>query len=501
MPSLYAYAGLFAVLYTVTKFTSAYRQASKLRAIPAVGPTGMLSSYPGAFRFLREAREMVQEGYDQYCGTAFRVPMLSKWMIVLSGPRMIDDIRKATDDQLSFRDALSESFHIDLTIGPQLHHDPYHVAIVRTPLTRNLAARFTEVQNEIVTSFDDLIPGVEKDWVAVPALKTMMKIVCRTSNRLFVGLPLCRDPDFTALMERFSLDVVKGGNTLNSLPRILWPIAVRFFTNVPANIKRAMGHIAPILQDRLEKEELHGRDWPGKPNDLISWLLEEAEGEQRTLWDISVRVLAVNFAAIHTTSMASTHALYDLAVHPEYIKPLREEVEAVIKEDGWSKTAMGKMRKLDSFLRESQRLTGIGALVMNRKVLKDFTFSDGTLVPAGNFVSVASFATHHNKEYYKNPYEFDGFRFSRLREDQGEGTKHQTVFLSSENVMFGGGRHACPGRFFAVNELKAILAYTLITYDVKLEHGTTRPPDLWVGPTCAPNPTAKIMLRRRSTKS
>lgn len=50
---------------------------------------------------------------------------------------------------------------------------------------------------------------------------------------------------------------------------------------------------------------------------------------------------------------------------PEYIEPLREEIAEVIKEDGvekdengqvfLSKSSMGKLKKLDSFIKESQR--------------------------------------------------------------------------------------------------------------------------------------------------
>lgn len=53
-----------------------------------------------------------------------------------------------------------------------------------------------------------------------------------------------------------------------------------------------------------------------------------------------------------------THALYHLAAEPHYIQPIREEVEAVIAEEGWSKVAMTKMHKLDSFLKESLRYNG-----------------------------------------------------------------------------------------------------------------------------------------------
>ena len=54
-----------------------------------------------------------------------------------------------------------------------------------------------------------------------------------------------------------------------------------------------------------------------------------------------------------------THVLYDLAARPEYLQPLREEIEAVIATDGWTKAGMGKMWKLDSLLRETLRYYGL----------------------------------------------------------------------------------------------------------------------------------------------
>ena len=58
-------------------------------------------------------------------------------------------------------------------------------------------------------------------------------------------------------------------------------------------------------------------------------------------------------------SQSLTHALFDLAAAPEYIQPLREEIESVLAVEGWTKIAMGKMWKLDSFLKESQRVNGL----------------------------------------------------------------------------------------------------------------------------------------------
>jgi cytochrome P450 len=57
------------------------------------------------------------------------------------------------------------------------------------------------------------------------------------------------------------------------------------------------------------------------------------------------------------------HAFYYLATFPEYLEPLRKEVEEVVKSEGWTKAGLDKMHKIDSFIKESQRLNPIG----NRK--------------------------------------------------------------------------------------------------------------------------------------
>lgn len=51
------------------------------------------------------------------------------------------------------------------------------------------------------------------------------------------------------------------------------------------------------------------------------------------------------------------HALYDLAAYPKFAGILREEVDEVLHREGWTKTAMDQMERIDSFIRESQRLS------------------------------------------------------------------------------------------------------------------------------------------------
>ncbi|KAF5310138.1 hypothetical protein D9619_010576 [Psilocybe cf. subviscida] len=262
-------------------------------------------------------------------------------------------------------------------------------------------------------------------------------------------------------------------------------------------INRAMEFIQPVLDERLRKEQEFGPDWPDKPNDLITWLIEAGEGEQRSVRNIARRILAINFAAIHTTTMTFTDVLYDLAANPEYAEPMRQEVLEVIASDGWTKVSQGKMRRIDSFVKESQRMN-MGVLTIHRKIMKEFTFSNGVTLPAGTNVVAAAETVHFDEANYTNPEVFDGFRFSNIREHNGEGIKHQAVSLSPSFIVFGTGRHACPGRFFAINELNTMLAYVLLNYEVKLAYGK-RPKGIWQQAQLFPNPFAEVLFRRRAT--
>ncbi|KAF8575896.1 cytochrome P450 [Ramaria rubella] len=441
---------------------------------------------------------MVQFGYDKYKSRAFRIPQINRWHIVVSGEKLIEELRKAPDEALSLEEALEETLLTRYLVGPTVTSKPYHVNIVRAQLTRNLGSLFPEVRDEIIHAFEDNFPAGD-EWTKIPAYASVLQIVARASNRIFVGAPLCRDPDYIALNIKFTVDIAKARMKLMLVPNFLKPLGGMLITNVPKSIQLGLRHLGSMIEERQRKIDEYGLDYPDKPNDFLSWMMDEAEGEERTPERLTNRMLTLNFAAIQTSSTSFTHALFHLAAQPEYIDSIRKEVEAIIAEEGWTKIAMAKMCKLDSFLKESQRFNGLGALTMTRKALKDFTFSDGTHIPKGALVSAASTATHHNEAMYNNSDTFDGFRFSDIREKDGQGMTNQFVATNPDYISFGHGKHACPGRFFAANELKAVMAHLVLNYDIKLENEGTRPPNMWFALQCMPNIMAGVMVRRRQT--
>ncbi len=60
-----------------------------------------------------------------------------------------------------------------------------------------------------------------------------------------------------------------------------------------------------------------------------------------------------------------TNVLYHLLSNPEYVEPLRHDVETAVVEEGWTKAGLDKMHKIDSFLRETQRVDNLNSCLLD----------------------------------------------------------------------------------------------------------------------------------------
>ena len=129
-------------------------------------------------------------------------------------------------------------------------------------------------------------------------------------------------------------------------------------------------------------------------------------------------------------------------------------------EEGWTKAGMDKLHRLDSFVREAQRIDNLSSSLsasvhgcpvtdavlqvgLPRIAIHPFTFSNGVTIPAGTMVAAPSSAIHVDEEIYSNPHKFDGFRFSGLHDSDGNVARSgdSAVSTSPNHLAFGLGRH------------------------------------------------------------
>ncbi|OSD01192.1 cytochrome P450 [Trametes coccinea BRFM310] len=168
---------------------------------------------------------------------------------------------------------------------------------------------------------------------------------------------------------------------------------------------------------------------------------------------IAILLLCLIFAAVHTTTVVSQWVLYQLAVRPEYLGPLREELSRVLEEDEdgnlrLTAASLREARLLDSFIREVMRLKGDTISTM-RYTTCDVPLGD-VIIPKGHFVTPMSTTVHENPDVFgENSREFNGFQWAEQNKE--------AVMTGPAHIVFGLGRFACPGRVLAINEIKLIV--------------------------------------------
>ena len=157
-------------------------------------------------------------------------------------------------------------------------------------------------------------------------------------------------------------------------------------------------------------------------------------------------------------------------MHPSYIESLRAEWEQALETaDGkMTERSLSQLYKMDSFLRESQRLSPAVLLSIKRYLTLEVVLSNGQILPRGSFISIPLYAMNRDPDIFPEPDKFNGQRFLGLRNEEEDGkerndgtttTKWGLLDLHPQvNINFGNGKHTCPGRFLAVNEVCTLLA-------------------------------------------
>lgn len=188
----------------------------------------------------------------------------------------------------------------------------------------------------------------------------MLRLVSFIAARHFVGFPLCEDEEWLSTALCYTENAFKTIIFLRIFPDWAKPLVaslVPFSYKVSWALAKAKRIIVPVIKERRRQQGEANTSGNQNPEDFLQYLMDGATGTDAQPEKLAHRLLILTLAAVHTTSMAATQALFDMCAHPEYIEPLRAEVVSVLKaEGGYTKQSLTYFKKLDSFIRESQRL-------------------------------------------------------------------------------------------------------------------------------------------------
>lgn len=317
---------------------------------------GFEALLPAQFSWFQHGKALFAKGLHD-CPSCFQVRASSGYKIVVPN-RFAEELRSSPS--LSLNENFAKDFFIDypgfdghrqgLRDGSIIHE------VVRVKLTQSLGMITNLLIGETIETLGDIF-GDENQWQTRLMKDDIADMVARLTSRVFLGSEICRNKEWLEVAKTYAMDSFVAQSHLRMCPAPLRPILhwiIPSCTRLRKGVRDARRLIDPEVQLRRKRAEeaIQAGQKPPKEADAIGWMVEVSRGKKI---DHVGCQLSLSILAIFSTSETLTRGILQLCETPEIVEPLREEIIRVLQTEGWSKITIGKMRLLDSFLKEVQR--------------------------------------------------------------------------------------------------------------------------------------------------
>lgn len=150
----------------------------------------------------------------------------------------------------------------------------------------------------------------------------------------------------------------KAGRDLMLFPPILRPLAYWLLPSTK-KVRKQYHQVKRIIEERSRQHRM--QDLDKKDMNVLSWSQQYAkQSGQPEKYDLVHCQLYFMAISIHTVSSMLASIILDLLHHSEYIEVLRNEISSVLCLNNGleKKSQLHQLKVMDSFMKESQRLSG-----------------------------------------------------------------------------------------------------------------------------------------------
>ncbi|KAF4869595.1 Cytochrome P450 monooxygenase ATR2 [Colletotrichum siamense] len=442
--------------------------------------------------FIKDTRNLLISSYNKFQNQVFGITTTEGTNIMIP----LDLLPGlGSTKSLSFGAFLEEEFSMKryTKVG---NLDEKQIAILNKKLNPSL--------NEYVPMLVKLIrrhwPLDEYDGpVTVKPWSHVMRQVSRVSARIFHSSDAAEDDHWLDIASEHVHSTVVWTENLKKWPAMLRPWVYRFVQGRGIMTQRFAEGEA-VVAETLRKRKARKGGHLSSPPSLLDYLADGELGGD----DVEAHTVAqINLCVAAIQSMASTvtQCLMDLATYPHYLPELREEITSMLvqKNGILDRQSLADMMKLDSFIKETQRLNPPDLASFQRKVMSDITLSNGLRIPKGARIALPTGAINMDSQFFEDPETFDGFRYYKLRMESEEARKSsQMVTVGKKDLTWGYGRHACPGRYVAEVTMKLLIIEYIVRYDIGLPAGIKeRPKNIEFEGLVIPDPNWELIFQSR----
>ncbi|MGU3776446.1 cytochrome P450 [Burkholderia metallica] len=336
-----------------------------------------------------------------------------------------------------------------------------------------------QVESHTAAVGDAALALVER-WLGQPAhapfdvVEEMMRVSLRMLGLMLFNADISRHADEVGPAVRFGIEAMMPQGNLNDFVPRWMP------TPFNRRIARARRGIDAIV-DAIVAEHRAGRC---DTSDVISLLLAARDpdtGAPLTEREVHDEVMTVFLAGHETTGSGMAWGLYALAQHPDVLRRLRDELDAVLGGRAPDADDIARLpylvQTVDEILRLYPPIWGF-----TRDLVDDDEIG-GYHVPAGSSVFMSPYVTHRHPALWANPDAFDPENFGSHAP-----ARHKYAYFP-----FGGGMRKCIGYQTALLQMRVLIAVVAQHVDLSAVPGRS----LDTGATISLRPRDGIYLVAR----
>ena len=428
-------------------------------------------------QFQKDPVSTLHRGWRDH-GEIFRLRLGPRDLVLFVGPEAHDFYFKASDEELDAKAVYQFTVPIfgrgvAYDVAPEIMSE--QLGFLFPALGAPSMRRFVRLMLKETSDFADGLG--EEGEIDLPS--AMNRLTVNIASHCLLGREVREQVD-EGFADAYH-DLQKGINTLGFfLPRL--PTAAH------RSRDRARRRVAALFGEIMAER----RRTEAAPEDFMQALMHARYKDGRGLSDDEITgiLLTVLFAGQHTSAVLATWTGLELMAAPTYVARLRDEIEEVYAQgEELSLASLKRQTVMENAVRECERLHP-PLILLVRKVLKPLRFGDYD-VPTGALAMVSPAVSHRLPDVFADPERFHPDRFAP---PASEDRQHRYALIG-----FGGGKHLCMGKHFAIAQLKAIWTVLLDRFDWFLD--TEMPAPNYGSWVTGPEEPCRVRYRRRSQAS
>ncbi|CAO3627512.1 unnamed protein product [Cunninghamella blakesleeana] len=455
------------------------------RGCPRVPDSSFI--YGSTVEYRKDPKAFVQK-WQKELGDVYSAYLFGQEIIVVSGSQVREIF---LTDKLDFLVGTSRIFDGRLLTGSAFNHtNDFREVIpwIKQYLNPNLKHYTPRVIEHLTTGFDEFSGIITDEGKIYNHVFPMIQhMVAKASASVIVGIELAKNEQ---LIDSFKNMVIEVGSELNPKPILelvptidrlrMWMIG-KTSQKVKKHRQQLTNALKPEIDSRLEKMKLKDSNWE-RPDDVLQHIIESDEfAYNMDVYQYTLEVLTFFiFAALHTTSENGTVALYRILGEPGLIDELLKEQNEVLESEGidsncgpevFTREILNKFVKLDSAIREAFRVKNVHIALPHTNISKEnVVLSSGVVIRPGETVFANTYGNHIDASLQKNIDDLKNYKPFRFVDAEKNSAK-----IGDDYLFFGMGKHACPGRWFAIQEIKTTIAYLIRRFEFEVLDDITFP--------------------------